>query len=419
MNKRPCKKISVLINCLLFIFASLFIECKKEYSGDVSQTFADNGVYSYLFEIGCQSISGYSRLKDGEKYPFQKSIAGLFGRTHFSKGCQKNLLEEIFPDKSSVIESCGYYIPENDKADWVEALLIRLEEERIAQELSEMEEGIEGPEEEIIIPEEEVIPPTLDEIEAALDKANDARAMTDKTSHLKVSEFDKEVFMPLKSEDGLVTVHSSGRSVQRDFYDKLYRKIKTEIWNIPSYDSAELKTTEIYEYNENEFKPSAKKIIEKDFSENISYTKDGLVESSEKYAIVEKEQYIILRKKYTYNDEGKILTNENVEYKYKEKDRKKDYKQLDYSFTKKYKYSYNEGEIPPDFNYYENNVLKMRNKYSSEKGTYTSQIFFEDNLSVKTYYEKDVRIKDVYFSGNKVSREKVYEKQENEQEVIQ
>ena len=56
----------------------------------------------------------------------------------------------------------------------------------------------------------------------------------------------------------------------------------------------------------------------------------------------------------------------------------------------------------------------MRNKYSLEKGTYTSQIFFDENMSVKTYYEKGVRVKETFMNGNKVMREKLYEKSDEE-----
>ena len=85
---------------------------------------------------------------------------------------------------------------------------------------------------------------------------------------------------------------------------------------------------------------------------------------------------------------------------------------MDYSFAKKYTYSYNGDEIPPDFLYYENGVLKMQNKYSTTKGTYTSRIYFDDDFSVKTYYENELRVKDTYYSGNKILREKLYEERE-------
>ena len=54
----------------------------------------------------------------------------------------------------------------------------------------------------------------------------------------------------------------------------------------------------------------------------------------------------------------------------------------------------------------------MHNKYSSEKGSYVSWIYFDDSLSVKTYYEDDVRVMDEYYNNGSLFRTKVYEKAE-------
>ena len=72
-------------------------------------------------------------------------------------------------------------------------------------------------------------------------------------------------------------------------------------------------------------------------------------------------------------------------------------------------------EFPP-YEYFENNELKMKNKYSTLKGEYTSQIFFGEGLSVKTHYENYIRVRDIYYKGNAVIRIKNYEKQNNSTE---
>lgn len=415
MNLSFCKKIYILNIAVLLTGILMLTACNKQKPEEKSVLTENAAVSDYLFEIGCQAVCGESRLINGKNYPFPKALSLILSRNKIEDGNVINFLEHYFPDKLGIVQGSGFYIAETERAEWVESLLIRLEEERIAQELSEMEEGLEegfeeGLEETEPV-EEEVIIPTIDEIEASLENSGEGRVMTDSASHLKFLEYDKEIFMPQKTEDGLITVHASLKTVKRDFYDKLYRLVKSEIWNIPGADSAELKKTEILEYDENGFKPVSKKIIEGGFVESVKYNAAGLVESSEKFAEVKGKQNILFRRNIVYDDEGKILKNETIDYNYKDKE----YKQLDYSFSKKYVYSYNEGDIPPDFSYYENGVLKMKNKYSLEKGTYTSQIFFDENTSVKTYYENNTRVKDVYYIGNKVLREKVYEKQENQQ----
>ena len=58
----------------------------------------------------------------------------------------------------------------------------------------------------------------------------------------------------------------------------------------------------------------------------------------------------------------------------------------------------------------------MHNKYSTEKGNFTSRIFFDEGLSVKSYYENNIRVRDVYYRNNSIIREKVYEEPEKSEE---
>ena len=107
----------------------------------------------------------------------------------------------------------------------------------------------------------------------------------------------------------------------------------------------------------------------------------------------------------SYDETGFCFTDERIEHVYKDNE----FKKPDYSFNKKYVYSFNSDDIPPDFEYFENGILKMKNKYSVDKGSYTSQVFFDNNFSVKAYYENEVRVRDVYYNGNTALKEKVYE----------
>ena len=99
---------------------------------------------------------------------------------------------------------------------------------------------------------------------------------------------------------------------------------------------------------------------------------------------------------------SRVISEENISYKYDEI-----YSMLKYEFNKKYTFSNNKEDIPPDFEYFENGVLKMKNKYSLQKGNYTSLIFFE-NFSVKVYYESEIRVKEVYFKNGEIVRVKNY-----------
>ena len=124
------------------------------------------------------------------------------------------------------------------------------------------------------------------------------------------------------------------------------------------------------------------------------------------YQIIDKKRNLIQKNDLKYDKDGNIIQNEKTEYFYNQ-----NFSVLTEQFSRKYVYKINEDDFPPDFEYFENDVLKMRNKYSSQKGNYTSQVFFEDDFSVKTYYIEEKKVKEVYYSGESVLRVKNYDKQ--------
>lgn len=319
-----------------------------------------------------------------------------------------------------------FYSPALDNGSWVEELLAHVEEERIAEELASMEESLESMSEETIpaepseteIAEEPLEEPKEAELSAVEKFFNEEKSGTvvhGKNNELKFYEFENEIFLPQRSDGKLVNVHVNGNSVDRYFYDEKYKLVKKESWNIPSVQSAALEKTENYEYFADSSVISKKTIETKSAVEKISYSQTSKILSSEKHAVTEDKNQILSKRKLGYDAEDRLCSDELTDYYYKDKD----YKELDYSFTKKYIYTFNEGEIPPDFKYYENGVLKMQNKYSPQKGNYVSEIFFDETFSVKTYYENDVRVKDIFYSNGKISREKIYEKKETEEVEVE
>jgi hypothetical protein len=52
--------------------------------------------------------------------------------------------------------------------------------------------------------------------------------------------------------------------------------------------------------------------------------------------------------------------------------------------------------LPADYEYFENDILKIKAVYSETKGNYTQEIFF-DNMSVKSFYEDNLLKKDIYY----------------------
>ena len=331
------------------------------------------------------------------------------------------------------------YNPALDDATWVESVFARIEEERIAEELRVMEESLEEYQiddaSELIKDDEEEstmnsesessevsemsdetndsqAEETLSEIEKFFSEEKEEVTKTGKNDLLSFYEFDNEIFTSQDSEGNHILVHSKKEKANRFFYDDEYKLIKKEVWNIPSVFKAALEKTETYKYFENSKVVSEKEITGPYTVENVKYNNDGKTLSAEKYAVFEDKEHITEKRLFSYDDDGNLLSDELKEYFYKADD----YKDLDYSFTKKYLYSYNDEGIPPDFKYFENGILKMHNKYSTEKGNFTSRIFFDEGLSVKSYYENNIRVRDVYYRNNSIIREKVYEEPEKSEE---
>ena len=375
--------------------------------------------------------------------PESKKIIPLFVILIFLCGiisCKKKAQNENQENQNAQIEQPGqtedleaeaalendfdFYSPACDNGEWVEELLARLEEERIADELSSMEsslseyqneempeaeksgEGTESTESTDSIESEESAAPQLSEVEKFFNQEKADTIIHDKNNKLKFYEFENEIFEPQYQNGNLINIHANGNYIDRYFYNDNYQLVKKENWNIPSVQGAKLEKTEKYEYYPDSNVISKKTITTLESQENLTYSETSKILTSEKYAIAEEKNQITSKRKLSYDNEDRLISDSLTEYFYKDKE----YKELDYSFTKKYDYAYNEGEIPPDFKYYENGVLKMLNKYSSEKGKYVSEIFFDKTFSVKTYYENDVRVKDVFYNGGKVTREKLYDK---------
>ena len=378
-----------------------------------------------FFVISCQkkNAEGKTVNEEASENPDAKS------------GQPEEQYDELF-------ELLTLYNPAIDDASWVEESLLRTEEERIAMEMGKLEASLEEYNE--LEPQAEnenagvteaqaasdsdkkaesenaakekplYVSKTAEEIEKYFSGETLENSLSDEKGSLRFYESGSEILVPQKTPSGMTVIHADGNNVTRIFYDNLYRIVSRETWEIPGANAAKKIRTETLEYADGEHRLISKSVSTENSLEEITYNDSALVKNIVHYVIEKEKKYKTLERHCIYNEENKIKSDETIEYKYKT-----DYKKLDYSFSKKYIYSYNEGDLPPDFSYYENDVLIMKNKYSTDKSTYTSQVFFEGGLSVKTYYEKGIRIKDVYTKDDAVLREKLYEQNtQNEQEVV-
>ena len=276
----------------------------------------------------------------------------------------------------------------------------------------EMPEGEDLPDDEEVIDEEKRIASEIGDLEKDLSDSEKPKEeeiflkiITDKDNQLGFMEYGDELLIPQKSDEGFTLVHSSKNKLERNFYDVRHRLKKKEIWNYKDYESAKLKESYTYLYLNDTF-TLLKTVLDTEQNQTIyEYGPDGLLENVQKFFCKDENKYLISEKHIIYYDDKRIAEEESKDYSYSE-----NYKKRTDTFQKKYKYFYNDEGIPPDLEYLENGELKLKTKYSSEKGTYTSQIFFSDDISVKSYYEKNFRVKDVYYNKMKVVRVRNYEK---------
>ena len=268
----------------------------------------------------------------------------------------------------------------------------------LAEDLENLDDFIESLEQGNLQP-----PPSEEEEEKEL-------TLVSKKGELSLNALNDEALFPQQTEDYTVLVFANKKKIVRKFYDKNSRIIKKEDWKISDISNTKLLKTELYEYQDNSFSLKNKIIIENQTKSYYDYTDKLLLSSEKKYALytekdLEKEA-LLFECFYEYDDKNRLTLEESLEYDYAADS----YKKLSKVFEKKYVYKYSfEEDIPADFEYYENKVLKVKKLYTKEKGTYTNYIYFDDDYCVSVFYKNGRIIKEIYSKGNKVIRENYYE----------
>ncbi len=272
------------------------------------------------------------------------------------------------------------------------------QEDFLAEDLENLDDFIESLEQGNLQP-----PPSEEEEEKEL-------TLVSKKGELSLNALSDEALFPQHTEDYTVLVFANKKKIVRKFYDKNSRIIKKEDWKISDISNTKLLKTELYEYQDNSFSLKNKIIIENQTKSYYDYTDKLLLSSVKKYALyTEKDrekEALLFECFYEYDDKNRLTLEENREYDYAADS----YKKLSKVFEKKYVYKYSfEEDIPADFEYYENKVLKVKKLYTKEKGTYTNYIYFDDGYCVSVFYKNGRIVKEIYSKGNKVIRENYYE----------
>ena len=296
----------------------------------------------------------------------------------------KNLfvIEKLYQNCISQIDCKNFYIG-FDNADYVEAIVLQSEESE--NDLDSLENNGENPLED----EESFDLQKSKNIEETLENSKLIEKLyIDRLNELKILEFEKELFIP----NDEVIIEKNEKSVSKSYYDDLYRVIKKEHWSIGKLLDSKISKTELFEYYDDTLVSKSKTEITEAEKKVSVFNKNGFVEKIEEYSIFENQNYLISETNLFYDEKDRINEKTETKYIYDE-----EYKMKPTVNTKRFVYHNKENEeLPADYEYFENDILKIKVVYSETKGNFTQEIFF-DNMSVKSFYEDNLLKKDIYY----------------------
>lgn len=392
----------------LFLFVLTFISCSQK--NVVEKNPPDKEVQQYIFE----------QFMEGKVPQYFKN---LMLRHSFKEHTVRYLLEEAYPECIGIYDSTGFYSASLDDASWIDSMLVSLEEERLGNEVLNFLEDdnnfippiIENTTEEKEQIEEEAGPEEPGQTNKPVPEVESVeKRLLDSYNRLKVMEYGQELFFPVQREQGdAVLIHYSNKAAVRLFYDEFFRLTKKEHWNMESVQNAKIKLVEKYEY-EGQSKNPVQKIIEADDTLFVSkLNENGLVIRTLKYE-VPKQTEEDLKKSDSKKQSNKLISTTTWTYDQKNRitsetvsEKSKVQKQV-FIYDKIDKLGDNPDNIPPDYEYYENGVLRTKTEYKT-KGTYNTTIVFDSINTVRAEYENYIKVRDVYYLNGVQRRIKSYE----------
>ena len=414
-KKRIIKTEKRFLTVFIFFICIFCADCKRKQKNVIIEnkeiSAAQKNLNGYLINNICSILNNKKIKNESDDFFYLKKILSY---KFFNKDGFFYCFEKYFPDYISIYECSEFYSESLDTGDWVDSLIIRIEEERISNEIAKMETDVlsdlENSDVSVI---EEILDEHSEQIENVFSDSLEQKEIVSKNGNLIFMEFEQEKLITKKTENGYEIIHSQNNSVTRNYYNQNFLLESSQKWEIePSkiQENQDPVSIENYFYDEKTSAVTKKETITYDGElqnlQIIFYNERKQISSKEEYKIIDKKRNLIQKNDLKYDKDGNIIQNEKTEYFYNQ-----NFSVLTEQFSRKYVYKINEDDFPPDFEYFENDVLKMRNKYSSQKGNYTSQVFFEDDFSVKTYYIDEKKVKEVYYSGESVLRVKNYDKQ--------
>lgn len=252
---------------------------------------------------------------------------------------------------------------------------------------------------------------------------------------LSMHSYGNEVFSIKERENRRISITAFEKKLTRQYFDSKMRIIKRETWDLNGGINGAHKTkTESYTYKGDSTSAERATIIEGNMRYQQKYDENGrLIErrnfmvlknpeesqqdgttssnvsensASSTSSTAEKKQKVVLKNRTTwkYNASGHISEKYFVEYNYKDENST----QLTSRTSKKESYIYKIQDGPPDYFYYENNILRMQTEYSGQND-YKTTSYFDGGFTVESYYENGMHKKDYYYLNGSLVRSRDYE----------
>ncbi len=361
---------------LVLIFSSCYLKKTEEKKKERTMS-------SYLYDLALKEYLNKISSKESESQNLVlKNVENQLFTYTIQNGKNLFVIEKLYQNCISQIDCKKFYIG-FDNADYVEAIVLQSEESE--NDLDSLENNGENPLED----EESFDLQKSKNIEETLENSKLIEKLyIDRLNELKILEFEKELFIP----NDEVIIEKNEKSVSKSYYDDLYRVIKKEHWSIGKLLDSKIIKTELFEYYDDTLVSKSKTEITEAEKKVSVFNKNGFVEKIEEYLIFENQNYLISETNLSYDEKDRINEKTETKYIYDE-----EYKMKPTVNTKRFVYHNKENEeLPADYEYFENDILKIKVVYSETKGNFTQEIFF-DNMSVKSFYEDNLLKKDIYY----------------------
>ena len=432
------------ILCFLFLFCLLSCKGEKQTYSQPAQFVFDMLLYNNFKENAGRYITADLHP---EHLFYPENANNFFLRHTFSVHSKVPLyLFEFYnPEYTGILDSINSYCESCDSASWVEYYVdlfySELAQDNLSQVLSELDNT-----DSYTMTAPYSVKNSSDKIPDVEMESQEKRWL-DSQNRLKIHSIPNEIFIPENKPESKILISASKQTVTRSFYDDKYRLIRKENWNITDAFNYSLLKTDLYDYSENKIIPDKKETVTPEKKIICRYNDNGLVRRSDVYGLYtpasgtisgtasgkmtgttisttngttadsgsaakkeenkseDTKEYFLSKTLWFYDEKNRLTIEEFTEYTY-EKDK---YDAPVSRMIKRQDYIYNKDEeIPADYKYYENGILKMKTEYES-KDKYVSKVFFEGGFEAAAFYEDGKHVKDVYSYNGVVRREQKYE----------